>query len=681
VLAAVGVGVGAFSSPEDASSDDPIAGQEVPPAREPARPMQEWELMYFPGAGTFVDVIDHPEVTVALARAGTEVGPAPVGSAVWGLDADDSTWHALELEAADRAVVASVEMVGDEVLIAGSVGEESPAPALWAGPAGGPFRIIDEPFQAGHLHAIRRLDTETVLLGGPIERRGGISTSLGPPVVLVGEPGNWTDITPPDAEFVTEVISWDTEWIAVGGRDGLAMAWHSIDRGRTWAERPPAIERESVLTDVAVVGAEVYAIAVITDTAGRPSQLFRYLGSWSPAGEPRPQQIGWIAEIDGELVGSAGFGDDRRVPQMWQHDTGGRWSAVRMTLPAPPEQVGHPMFTAADRETVVGSVSGQPAMWRSGATAETVMAPTPAEADRLWERVATLPADGPFVTFVGDEIVVVAFGAQSPTTPNFLLSRDGLEWEGRELPAGLNFAAIRDVGGHRLVVGIQASSVGVGRLDDDGFEVMAELEGQLMALDTSDDSIIVYLRLVDATTRYEIPVDPNASITETPVSGRPVAMWTFGDGVVVRGESDTFAWPPRAMSVSLDGGVDWTRVDIAPWAVFRIGNEIVIFTGDTPARTFRLHLDPIALEEITLPPRFASSATVGFPMFEWADGLVIRQPGTFEYLAAIDTDPVVLELSPRTGFNGVFANPAADGHVVTQEGEDWVLYRWTGRTP
>ena len=89
MLAAVGVGVGAFSSPEDASSDDPIAGQEVPPAREPARPMQEWELMYFPGAGTFVDVIDHPEVTVALARAGTEVGPAPIGSAVWGLDADD----------------------------------------------------------------------------------------------------------------------------------------------------------------------------------------------------------------------------------------------------------------------------------------------------------------------------------------------------------------------------------------------------------------------------------------------------------------------------------------------------------------------------------------------------------------------------------------------------------------
>jgi hypothetical protein len=82
-----------------------------------------------------------------------------------------------------------------------------------------------------------------------------------------------------------------------------------------------------------------------------------------------------------------------------------------------------------------------------------------------------------------------------------------------------------------------------------------------------------------------------------------------------------------------------------------------------------------------MPDRFASSATVGLPMFEWADGLVIREPGTFEYLAAIDAEPVMLELSPRTGFNGVFAIPAAGGHVVTQEGEDWVLYRWTGRTP
>jgi len=682
ILGAVVGAVGAFSASEDASPDpEGSTGQDVPPAGDPARPMHEWELIYFPGAGTFVDVVDHPDATVALARTGTNLTVASVGSAVWSFDAAESTWHAVELEEADRATASSVEMVGSEILIAGSVGETSPTPALWAGPVGGPFRIIDQPFSpTGHLHAIRRLDTETVLLGRPIERRDGLSLPLGPAVVLVGEPGNWTDITPPDAEFVNEIISHDGAWIAVGGRDGRAMAWHSMDRGRTWAERPPALEREAVLTGVAVFGAEAYAVALIYDAGPPAAQLFRYIGSWSPAGEPpRRRGISWIADIGGELVGSAQFGHDAGESQLWQHGTGGRWSAVRMVLPAAPERVGHTLFTAADGETVVGSVSGQPAMWRSGTSVETVLAPTPA--DRLWERVATLPADGPFVMFAGDEIVVVDSGLQSPTTPSLLISRDGLEWEDRELPTGLNFAAIREVGGHSIVVGIQASTVAVGRFDGDVFGVMAEFEGRLIALDTSDDSIIVFIRLLDATTRYEIPIEPDGPITETPVSGRPVAIWPLGEGVVVRGESDTFVWPPRGMSVSLDGGMDWTPlVDIEPWAVFRVGDEIVVFTGDMPASTFRLEVDPIGLDEITIPDRFASSATVGLPMFEWADGLVIREPGTFEYLAAIDAEPVMLELSPRTGFNGVFAVPAAGGHVVTQEGEDWVLYRWTRRT-
>jgi hypothetical protein len=297
--------------------------------------------------------------------------------------------------------------------------------------------------------------------------------------------------------------------------------------------------------------------------------------------------------------------------------------------------------------------------------------------------VATLPAAGPFVTLAGDEIVVVASGVQSPTTPNLLVSRDGLEWEERELPTGLGFAEIREVGGHTVAVGIRDSTVAVGRLEADGFEVMVEFEGRLIALDSSDDSIIVFVRLLDATTRYEVPIEPDGPITETPVSGRPVAIWPLGEGIVVKGESDTFVWPPRGMSVSVDGGTNWTPVDVVPWAVFRVGNEIVVFIVDNPARTFRLEVDPIGLEEISLPSRFASSATAGLPMFEWADGLVRGAPHAFEYLAAIDADPVMLELSPRTGFNGgwVLAVPAAGGHVVTQEGEDWVLYRWTGRTP
>ncbi len=677
VLVAVVVVVGAFSASEGSSSDDPDTSQQGPFAGGLAGPMSAWELMYFPGAGIFVDVMDHPDATVALARTGTELAAAAVGSAVWSLDAENATWYAVELEGADRAAVWSVAMVGGDVLIAGSVGEEPPTPTLWAGPAGGPFRIIDQPFsRTGVLHAIRRLDTGTVLLGQPIERSDDFPIPLVPSLVLVGEPGNWRDITPPDADSVTEIISHEGEWIAVGGRGGEAMAWHSMDRGSTWSEHPLAVDGEALLTHVTVVGGDVYAAAIIFDVPR--AQLFRYSGSWAAVGEPRQGLIFWISDIDGELVGNAWFG--RFTPELWRHDTGGRWSAVRMALPAAPEQSGPAWFMAADGGTVVGSVLGQPAMWRSGASGGTVLA-TAAEADRLWERVATLPADGPFVAFAGDVIIVVAAGLQSPTTPSLLVSRDGLEWEERELPTGLNVTAIREVGGHNVVVGVRAASnVVVGRFDDDAFEVMAEFKGALIDLDSSEHSITLYIRQKTVTTRYEIPIEPEGSITETPVAGRPVAIWPLGEGVVVRGESATFGWPPNGMSVSLDGGIDWTPVDVEPLRVFQVGTEIVVFTVDTPARTFRLEVDPIGLEEISLPPRFASAAAAG-SMFEWADGLVIRAPNTFEYLAAIDADPVMLELSPRTGFNGAFAAPAAGDHVLAREGAEWVLYRWTGLAP
>ncbi|MEX2653524.1 MAG: hypothetical protein WD532_00680 [Acidimicrobiia bacterium] len=681
VLVAVVVVVGAFSAPEDSSSDDPDTSQQGV-VGGPARPMSGWELMYFPGAGTFVDVMDHPDATVALAWTGTPDGPglAPaVGSAVWVLDAVNSTWYAAELEAADRAVVSSVAMVGGDVLIAGSVGGASPTPTLWAGPAAGPFRIVDQSFpQSVHLESIRRLDTETVILHHAVAPWSHPLLPGGPSGVLVGEPGNWTDITPLDAEFVNEIISHDGEWIAVGARDGEAMAWHSIDRGSTWSAHPPPIDSEAMLTDVTVAGGDAYAAAMILDTAGPHVQLFRYDGSWAATGEPRRGGIFWIADIDGELVGDAAF--DFTPAQLWQHGTGGRWSAVRMAMPAAPARQWPAWFMAADGGRVVGAVLGQPAMWRSGAGGESLLA-TPAEADRLWERVATLPA-GPFVTFSGDEIIVVDSGLQPLTTPGLLVSRDGLEWEKRELPTGLKVTDIREVGGHTVVVGVRAASnVVVGRFHDDTFAVMAELKGALIGLDSSDHSIILFVRHATVTTRYEIPIEPDSPITETPVAGRPVAIWPVGEGVVVRGESAAFARPPIGMSVSQDGGIDWTPVDVEPLRVFQVGTEIVVFAADMPASTFRLEVDPIGLDEISLPPRFATSATAGSSMFEWAGGLVIREPGSFEYLAAIDADPVVLELSPRTGLNGAFAVPAANGHVVTREGEDWVLYRWTGLAP
>jgi len=103
VLLAVVVVVGAFSTSEDSSSDDPDAGQQGLVVGGPAQPMSGWELMYFPGAGTFVDVMDHPDATVALARTGTDLirilglpnlddpglAASTSGSAVWVLDAVD----------------------------------------------------------------------------------------------------------------------------------------------------------------------------------------------------------------------------------------------------------------------------------------------------------------------------------------------------------------------------------------------------------------------------------------------------------------------------------------------------------------------------------------------------------------------------------------------------------------
>lgn len=667
VGAIVVLGVWSLLSGDDAetSPDDTLA---VDP---PSVSFEQWQRVDFPGAGMFVDVAIDEVDGVALARSGTRFHADAVGSAVWTLDG--STWRMAELDDDHLAAVSSVAVIGEEVLIGGSIGEDTPIPALWSGPPTGPFELLATPFDGpGHVEAVRDLDGVTVLVGRRTDSRR-IAT-WGIPVILAGEPGAWRDITPPGADVVTEIVTFDGRWTAVGGMDGEPMIWESTGQGVTWERRPPALDASGLLADVVWVGSEAYALAVITDVDGFSVQLLSSVTSWRPVGEPRRLAIAWMAEVGGTLIGSPRFGmTDVGVPYLWRHETGGAWSIVR--LPAPGDGLTPTVFSAAAGDTIVGGASGRPAMWRP-TSGDTVEVPTPTEGELLWDRVATLPS-GPFVAFSGETVVVMDPVNPTPTGRRLLVSDDGLEWEHRQLPDGFNIAGIHRVAGESIAVGVRASTVTVGRLDDDGFELLVELEGRPIAVTPSADALVVYLRVADTATRHEIPVD-GGQVTSMPVPFVPMFVESI-DGIVAAASGDG-RWPPTDLHVSLDSGRSWTTIDVSVWAIYHIDGEIVIY--DRRGTVYRLVVEPIGLEAIQLPAPFDLSPIDGRPVFGWADGLVaVDADDDLTYLGSIDAQPVSLALSVETGFFGVDPSLAPGGHVVAREGEVWALYRWTGHRP
>lgn len=708
LLVAGAVALAVLLRDETPPTDEPTS-QELVAVQGPSRTLDEWELTRFPGAGRFVDVASGSQGAVAAAH-GT-AGPlwmtsstTPDGvdrstpvprSTIWAFDPDSAAWRWMELEEGTRSAVSSVALDGETVLAAGTVHEDEVlTAALWSGPIEGSLAIVDRPFaEAGALDIVRVLDGRIVLVGRLTEEIGRGTSPIPPGTsrVLTGTPGDWTDITPPgDDVVISEIISTGEEWIAVGGREGEPAVWHSLDRGVEWDERRPVVEGTAFVTDVTMLGSDVFAMLRLTDPITTRTQLIRHMGSsWTPAGEPRTQDVRWIAPLGAELIGGSGPGPaGPRDSYLWQYLTGGRWSVVEMAGDDSPHLGLPTLFTAATDEFLVGTVAGQPALWHPpGDSSQTVIAPQPSEEDRLWERVAVLPGENP-MPFVSNDVMivmdwptVVTDPSEAPT-PQVYTSVDGARWDSLELPANVSFATLEAIDAGMALVGHTPSGVVAGILKDAGFETLGEFEGRLERFDADDDSLILFVRLDGAITRFEVPLDPNAEITETPLSWNATQLQVLDNGAIIGFESDNFQWPPEGLRVSTDGGKTWTAVDVEPWAVFSVGTEAVLLTGPSSPATYRLTFDPVELEPVTLPPELGIDTSHEVAPFGWAGGLATHDAaGRIHWLDRLGGVPVTLDLSPITGFQGVFMFPSDGRHVAALENGEWVLYRWTGRTP
>lgn len=711
VLALLALGVAAANAllTDSTTSDGEPPSQELVAAEEPARPLEEWELTRFPGAGRFVDIAASAQGAVAAAYGGSGppitssmapgeavsfVPPTP-RSMLWALDSNFAAWRWVDFEEASRSSISSVALDNSTVLAAGAVQEgDVPTAALWSGPIGRRLAIVDRPFaEAGTLDIVRVLNDRIVLVGRVTEEVGTGADPIPPGTsrVLAGSPGDWTDITPPGAEVViSEIISTGDEWIAVGGREGEPAIWHSLDRGVEWDERRPIVEGTAFVTDVTVLGSDVFAVVRLTEPITTRTQLVRHMGaSWTPAGEPRTQDVRWIAPLGDELIGGSGPGlAGPRDSYLWRYPSGGRWSVVEIVGDISP-LLGLPtVFTASADEFLVGTVAGQPALWHPPSdSSQTVIAPRPAEEDRLWERVAVLPGENP-MPFVSNDVMivmdwptVVTDPSEAPT-PRVYTSVDGADWDSLELPANVSFATLEAIDAGIALVGHTPSGVVAGILKDAGFATLGEFEGRLERLAADDDSLILFVRLDGAITRFDVPLDPNAEITETALSWNAIQLQVLDNGAIIGFESDNFQLPPEATRVSTDGGITWKEVDVEPWAVFSVGTEAVLLTGPSPPVTYRMTFDPVGVEPITLPLELGIDPSREVAPFGWAGGLAsYDSAGRIHWLDRVGGIPVTLELSPVTGFNGVFMFPSDGRHVVAVEDGGWVLYRWTGRTP
>ncbi|HSJ27148.1 MAG TPA: hypothetical protein VLB67_02990 [Acidimicrobiia bacterium] len=661
------------------SEDDVPITAEMSPAPVPSRPLSEWAVTHFPGEGSFVDVAVGDTGSVAIAHIGAAWSSGAGAPMVWAHDG--SEWRTLELEDSARARPVSVAFDGELVVVVGTVGDESPTATVWSGPLGGPLGIVDRPFASpGRLEVVRVLDGRLVIVGRLT------STPFDPTHtsrVLTGRPGDWTDITPPGSGVVVnEVMTTGQEWVAVGGSGNRAAIWHSSDGGAAWSEVRPETDPGTMMTDVAAVGPDIYAIARQVDN---DSRLLRHReGVWLPVGEPGSRAISWIGTVGGELVGGqvAAHRDRPHLPYLWRLLPTDRWAIVSMQNPEHATGGWTTVFAAAADDLLVGSSLGQPAIWHPSSVTTVTMPDVP-DGIRQWELVATLPWPNTYV-WVEDDVLLakgLSDDAERQPSPTAFVSEDGSTWEALPLPDDWTFSGMRRVAGKTVVVGSDQWDVAVGVLEDDGFRTLAAAPGRLSGFDAHDDEVILYVRLASTTTRFTVPLNPELPVTETVLSWNPVNVMPLGDGLVLAAESVGDDWPPGALRVSVDGGRRWTAIDIRPWHVLRLGDEVVIVTGDPPQTSYRLVLDDdVGVEPVTLPDEFLGlgNSHLFQYLFDWAGGVATREVDAgLLWLPSLRADPVTIDVSPATGFNGAFLWPT-DGYVVASEGGEPVLYRWLG---
>lgn len=662
--------------------DQPSVEEQVPAPVAPTVGMEQWELTVFPGAGVFIDLATGPSGAVAVTAAGTDWAARDRSSHVWSSDAESNRWRWVDIEGSPDAAISSVALRGDIIFAAGTLHADDITPTLWSGTHDAGLEIIDEPIPApGYLHLIRDLDDQLVLVGEPFD------PTLAPtdPIVLRGSPGAWTEITPEGAVEVHEVTATGSEWILVGMAEERRPAiWHSLDQGTTWTERPVMAELPATVTDVAQVGSEVFAMVSLNPATAPSSLLLRLeADSWQPMGEPATFTVHWLATIGGDLI--AGPGPVSRgappVPYLWKHEGDGRWTTVAMRQPDG-QLDSSTSFAAASDGLVVGTASGQPALWMpSGDDSPTISAP---EGRKEWERVAVMPPRSIHGNVLPDGRMVAAIWPQGLLEAGeiqLLISDDGTDWRNLALPPDLEYGAVHLVGDQLVLVGTTDLSIVVGTVDEDEFVELAEVDGsQMVAVDTEDEELILYVRVADTTSRVVIPIDPDREVLTEALDWNPSFIHGFDDGLVVGGASETGVWPAESLQVSTDAGASWTELDGEPWAIFQFGSDVVVSTE--PAQTpHLLSLDPLGLEPLEIPDEMAAVQD-GWGLTGWAGGLAALDPtGRILLLPELGAELVEIELSPATGFDGILMFPSHGNHIVAAEGGERVVYRWIGEVP
>ncbi|MFC7496183.1 MULTISPECIES: hypothetical protein [unclassified Nocardioides] len=242
----------------------------------------------------------------------------------------------------------------------------SPTAEANGGPAVHPIETGPHRFSA---HAIAVRNGRFVVVGDSSQlEEGG-----GPPVYWSDDAVQWQEPArdgAPDSHNLTDVISTDSGFLAVGVDAGGPAAWRSVD-GQTWVRSPvdaPARGGTDALWGITSTRLGYFAWGFDGGHAG----LWRSSDgtSWARAGDqrvfdlPRSETICAIREVDGGLtapgvVAPRGSRDGRRVA--WSSTDGSEWVLTRDDGEStiwcdPPAVLGH--LEASNRD--VGLVGIDP---------------------------------------------------------------------------------------------------------------------------------------------------------------------------------------------------------------------------------------------------------------------------------------------------------------------------------